>query len=126
MICSAVLCRAFKEWKLPAESIALGLNDPLEFLSDIDIDAPLAGNHLAYIVSELSKLDAVQVKELLQGAPEYFKTDGKAATFCSKVLKAKGITDPSASDLDLIDSLMTDSDKSKFDSSKDLFDDAKI
>lgn len=124
--CAAVFCRAFKEGKLPAESIALGLNDPLEFLSDIEIDAPLAGSHLAYIIAELSKLDAVQVKDLLQAAPEYFKTDGKAATFCSKVLKAKGNTDPSTNDLDFIDSLMTDSDKSKFGSSKELFDDAKV
>lgn len=125
--CTTVLCRAFKEAKLSSESIKVGMNDPLEFLSDIEIDAPLAGNHLVYILAELSKIDAIELGDLLQGAPEYFRTDGKAATFYSKVLKAKGTTEPSPADMKVIEELMTDDDRVNFDSSPSkLFEDAKM
>jgi hypothetical protein len=119
--CAVVLCRAFKEEKLPAESIVKGLTDPLEFLSDIEIDAPLASSHLAHIVAEFAKVNALQLDTLLQGAPAYFKADGKPAVFCSKVLKAKG-GEPSDADIELVGSLMTDDDKAKHASPKALYD----
>lgn len=119
--CAVVLSRAFTEGKLPPASIAKGLSDPLEFLSDIEIDAPLASSHLAHIVAEFAKINAIQLDALLNGAPAYFKTDGKPALFCSKVLKAKG-GEPSDADIELVGSLMTDDDKVKHASPKALYD----
>jgi hypothetical protein len=118
--CATVLCRAFKENKLPAESMSKGLVDPLEFLSDIEIDAPLAGSHLAFIIAEFIKAGAIELGTFLKDAPEYFKTDGKPAVFCSKVLKAKN-RDLSNSDFELIASLMTNDDKSKFADAKAIY-----
>eukprot|EP00529_Nitzschia_sp_RCC80_P014243 CAMPEP_0113478958 /NCGR_PEP_ID=MMETSP0014_2-20120614/21043_1 /TAXON_ID=2857 /ORGANISM="Nitzschia sp." /LENGTH=729 /DNA_ID=CAMNT_0000372203 /DNA_START=34 /DNA_END=2220 /DNA_ORIENTATION=- /assembly_acc=CAM_ASM_000159 len=42
-----VLESCIESSKIEKESLIKGLNDPLEFLGDIEIDAPLAGNHLA-------------------------------------------------------------------------------
>jgi hypothetical protein len=119
--CAVVLSRAFQEEKLPAESVVKGLADPLEFLSDIEIDAPLAGSHLAHIVAGFVKVNALQLDTFLQGAPASFKDDGKPAVFCSKVLKAKG-GEPSDADIELVGSLMTDDDKAKHASPKALYD----
>eukprot|EP00980_Cylindrotheca_fusiformis_P005926 scaffold1246_cov134-Cylindrotheca_fusiformis.AAC.18 len=121
--CALVYCRAFKEGKLPARSVVDGLSAPLEFLRDIEIDAPLAGSHLAYIVAEFAKVKAVEVDKLLNGAPAYFKTDGAPALFCSKVLKSIG-REPSDADFELVASLMTEDDKSKYSSAKALYDSA--
>ena len=98
-----------------------GLNDPIEFLSDIEIDAPLAGTHLAKCVAEFIKLGALQL-DFLNSAPDYFKTDGKPAAFAVKVLKAKGGEGPSDSELEVVGGLMTEDDKKTFDSAKAMYD----
>lgn len=119
--CATVLCRAYTEGKLPAKSILMGLMDPMEYLSDIEIDAPLAGSHLSHIVSELIKVDALKLDYLMAEAPAYFKTDGKPAIFCARVLKGQG-REVSDADLELIASVMTADDKDKYPSAKALFD----
>ena len=92
----AIFSRLIDEKKIEGESLSKGLNDPLEFLSDIAIDAPLASDHLANIVSSFVKSGAVSLDFLLS-APDYFRTDGKAAQFAAKVIKKMGADDDAAS-----------------------------
>ena len=104
------------------EGIAMGLNDPLEFLSDIEIDAPLAGDHLAtmlasYVDWGLLTLDMLALPQV----PEYFKTDGKPAAFAIKILqRRRGGEEPSPEELQVVETLMTSGDKEKFSSAKDM------
>lgn len=114
-----VLVRCLKENKIEKESVAMGLNaDPLEFLGDIEIDAPLARSHLAAIVAEVVKEKAIALDFLLE-SPEYFRTDGRAADFGAKVLKAMGgeIMD---ADVDVIEKLMTEDDKTTHGTARNL------
>ena len=113
-----VMVRVIKESKIEKESMALGLSDPFEFLSDIEIDAPLAGNHLASIVAEYMKLDMLELA-LLKKAPEYFRTDGRPALFACKVLKKRG-GDASDEEVKVVKELMTGDDKRKHTSAKDM------
>lgn len=117
--CAVVLCRAFKEGKIPADSFSKGLSDPLEFLTDVEIDAPLAGSHLAHIVSEAMKLNALELDPLLKNAPPDFKEFGKPAVFCAKVLKALGKN--SDADMEMIGGLMNDFEKTKYETAKKLY-----
>jgi len=118
--CAIILCRAFKEGKIPAVSFSDGLIDPLEFLNDVEIDAPLAGNHVAHIVSEAIKVNALELDPLLKAAPQDFKELGKPAVFCAKVLKALGKN--SDADIEMIASLMTDLEKTKYETAKGIYD----
>ena len=113
-----VLLRCLKENKIQRKSVAMGLADPLEYLGDIEIDAPLARSHLATIVAELVGEKAVRLDFLLE-APDYFRSDGRAAHYCAKVLKAMDceITD---ADVDIIEKLMTEDDKAAHATARDL------
>jgi hypothetical protein len=113
-----VLLRCFKENKIQRKSVAMGLHDPLEFLCDIEIDAPLARSHLATIVAALVEENTVSLDFLLK-APDYFRSDGRAAHFCAKVLKEmkSEITD---ADLRIVDNLMTEDDKAVHTTGRDL------
>lgn len=116
----SLLLQCAKENKIAKESFVSGLNDPLEFLSDVAIDAPLAVPHLASIVAELVKAEAVPFDFLLN-APEYFRTDQNAADFGAQVMKKIGdsaIT--SAEFIEVIEKLMTDEDKANHSSASDL------
>jgi len=113
-----VLTKCIEGGKLEKESLAGGFNDPLEFLADIEIDAPLAGSHLALIIAELIKIDAISLSFLLE-APEYFRTDGKAAQFGCKVLKKIG-GDASDANLEVVEKLMTCDDKAAHPTARDL------
>ncbi|KAL3912969.1 MAG: hypothetical protein SGILL_006676, partial [Bacillariaceae sp.] len=115
-----VLESCVKEEKIEKDAVVQGLNDPLEFLSDIEIDAPLAGNHLALIVSELLKWNAIDFG-FLAAAPEYFRTDGKPAAFAIKVLKKRG-GEPLDDDFMVIGALMTEDDRKAYESPKAMFD----
>ncbi|KAL3916581.1 MAG: hypothetical protein SGILL_005111 [Bacillariaceae sp.] len=115
-----VLESCVKESKIENEAVAKGLNDPLEFLSDIEIDAPLAGSHLASIAAELLKWNAIDFG-FLNDTPEYFRTDGKPALFAIKVLKKRG-DEPLDTEMAVISSLMTEDDKNAYDSPKAMFD----
>jgi hypothetical protein len=113
-----VLLRCLKENKIQRKSVAMGMSDPLEFLGDIEIDAPLARTHLVNIVAALLKEKAVHLDFLLQ-SPEYFRDEGKAASFAAKVLKAvdEEILD---ADVEIIEKLMTDDDKAVNATARDL------
>eukprot|EP00571_Detonula_confervacea_P011660 CAMPEP_0172312422 /NCGR_PEP_ID=MMETSP1058-20130122/17463_1 /TAXON_ID=83371 /ORGANISM="Detonula confervacea, Strain CCMP 353" /LENGTH=974 /DNA_ID=CAMNT_0013025871 /DNA_START=207 /DNA_END=3131 /DNA_ORIENTATION=+ len=112
--------RCAKENKIEGDSFVLGLNDPLEFLNDVAIDAPLAIPHLASIVAELVKADVIPFNFLLN-SPEYFRTDQHAADFGAKVMKKIGGDVIASEDyIEVIEKLMTCEDKAKHSSASDL------
>mmetsp|Transcript_3337 Transcript_3337/g.3890 ORF Transcript_3337/g.3890 Transcript_3337/m.3890 type:complete len:969 (-) Transcript_3337:107-3013(-) len=110
----SVVTKCYKEKKIERESLISGLNDPLEFLTDLAIDAPMAASHLVTIVSKLIESGAISFNFLLD-APEFFRSDCGAAEFGCKVLKKLG-GDAIASDtnLQVIDKLMTSKDKESY------------
>lgn len=115
-----VYLRCAKENKIEGRSFVLGLNDPLEFLNDVAIDAPLAIPHLVNIVAELVKAEIVALNFLLD-SPDYFRTDQNAADFGAKVMKKIGgdaITKQEY--IEVVEKLMTDEDKAKHSSAADL------
>ncbi len=114
-----VLESCIKESKIEKEALIQGLNDPLEFLRDIQIDAPLAASHLSLIVAKLLDWNAISFDFLL-GSPEFFRTDGKPAVFSVEILKKKG--DPSDEELRVVEGLMTLDDKKTHASAKAMFD----
>jgi hypothetical protein len=103
------------------------LKYPLELLSDIEIDAPLARTHLATCVAAYMKVGAITLDVLSVDAPEYFKMDGKPAAFAVMVLKIITATSgdnvaPSEKELQVVEELMTEDDKKAFDSAKAMYD----
>lgn len=106
-----VCLRCVQEKSIESESIILGLNDPLEFLSDIAIDAPLAIQHLVIIVAKLVKTDIIPFDFLLN-SPDYFRTDGNAANFAVQVIRTIG-NEAASSEVytGVIEKLMTDGDR---------------
>jgi MA3 domain len=114
----AVIKRCLQQKKIESASVTLGLNDPLEFLSDIEIDAPLARSLLTSIVAYWVRQEVLPFNFLL-AAPECFLTDGKPAEFAAGVLKVRGdkVTDE---DLAVVEKLMTDKDKEKYSSAKEM------
>jgi hypothetical protein len=115
-----VFLRCAKEKKISKEAFVLGLNDPLEFLMDVAIDAPLAIPHLTGIAAELVKADVVPFDFLLN-SPDYFRTDQNAADFGAKIMKKIGGEAASSADYtSVIEKLMTDEDRRKFSSVIDL------
>jgi hypothetical protein len=103
---------------LEKESFEAGLLVPLEFLSEIEIDAPLAGSHLVAVVAELCKLKMFSL-DLLRKAPEMFLTEGKPARFAANVVKACSGS-VSGDDVKVIEDLMTDEDRAAFPSAAAL------
>mmetsp|Transcript_21158 Transcript_21158/g.29638 ORF Transcript_21158/g.29638 Transcript_21158/m.29638 type:complete len:892 (+) Transcript_21158:386-3061(+) len=115
-----IALRLFSEKNLEKASIVAGFNDPLEFLSDIAIDAPLATQHMVTITVEFLKVDALTF-EFFLNTPDYFRTDGGAAQFACKVLKAIGGAElESVANLEVIEKLMTEDDRASFTSAKEL------
>jgi hypothetical protein len=115
-----VYLQCAKENKIEGESFVLGLNDPLEFLNDVAIDAPLAIPHLALIVAELVKAKIIPFSFLLN-SPEYFRSDQKAATFGAKVMKNIGDEAVKSEEfIEVIAKLMTEEDKASHGSANEL------
>jgi len=81
--------RCFKENKLDALSIISGLNNPLEMLYDIVIDAPLAMDHMVNIVSEFIRANAISFDFFLKTS-ENFRTSPEALKFARSVLDNLG------------------------------------
>jgi len=105
-----------KQGKLPVESLALGLSEPLEFLRDIEIDAPLASKFLsqiiaAWMVPAAGDGGAALSFSLFLQAPDYFKSDGRPAELLKQILviysqkDGCSITDEH---VDVVSKLMTD------------------
>ena len=115
-----VYLQCAKENKIEGESFVLGLNDPLEFLNDVAIDAPLAIPHLVSIVAELVKANVIPFSFLLH-SPDYFRTDQNAATFGAKVMKNIGDSAIKSDEfIEVIRQLMTEEDKTNHGSAIDL------
>jgi len=115
-----VLSKCISDKKMEPKSIAIGLNDPLEFLSDIAVDAPLAAKFLVMIVAEMITAKVLELKFLLD-APEYFRTDGKPAEFASKVVKKLGgEAMKSEANVEVIEKLMSEDDKKTYATAGDL------
>jgi len=115
-----VYLRCAKEKTIESESFVLGLNDPVEFLGDVAIDAPLATPILIHIVSELIKAEILPFGFLLE-TPDYFRTDGQAATFAAKVLTKIGENAAKSDEnVEVVTKLMTDDDRVNFNSASDL------
>lgn len=114
----AVIKRCLQQKKIEKESFPVGLRDPLEFLSDIEIDAPMARTLLTSIVAYWVRQDTLPFVFLLD-APEYFKTDCKPAEFAASVLKVRG-GEATAEDLSVVEQLMTEDDKKSHLSAADM------
>lgn len=114
----AVIKRCLQKKKIEKDCLAPGLSDPLEFLSDIEIDAPMARTLLTNIVSYWVRQEVLPLNFLLE-TPEYFRTDGKPAEFAAGVIKMRG-GETSEEDLSIIEKLMTEDDKKKYKSPKEL------
>jgi translation initiation factor 4G len=110
-----VIGRCLTESKLDAACLSVGLNDPLEFLRDIEIDAPLAANLLAIIIAEWMQLklpngSAALSLEFLKAAPEFFRTDGRPAAFAAQILSKRG-GDVTDAEVRVVESLLTKDEK---------------
>lgn len=115
-----VMSRCYKEKIISAESIQKGINDPLEFLQDVAIDAPLAVSHMATIVAAFIKEGAISFDFLLD-SPEYFRKECNAARFGCKVLNAIGGNATSeTSNQGVIEKLMTAEEKAQYPSVQDF------
>ena len=73
------------------QALVGGLKDPLEFLRDIEIDAPMAAALLSKIISTwiyhpgfIEPTNSVEF--LITDSPEYFRSDGRAAEFAIRIL----------------------------------------
>ena len=116
-----VLESCVKDGKIEKVALVQGLNDPIEFLRDIEIDAPLAARHLSLIIAELINWGSISLDFLLS-APESFRTDGKPAAFAIEILKKKSGDGPSDDEMVVVESLMTEEDKKSHSSAKVMFD----
>jgi len=97
----------------------------LEFLVDVEIDAPLAGTYLAQIVASAVTTDTLKLEFLLT-APDDFRTYGKAAQFAVKVLQALPEGQNNTEDhFEVVEKLMTEADKKEFPTAKNLLDSMK-
>jgi translation initiation factor 4G len=117
-----IMSRCYKEKIISAESIRKGVSDPLEFLQDVAIDAPLAVSHMATIAAAFIKEGAITFDFLLD-SPEYFRTECNAARFGCKVLNAIGGNAMNeTTSLNVIEKLMTDEEKKQYPSVQEFLD----
>merc|ERR1712226_457700 len=114
----ALLLAAADELLTP-ENFTDGLADPLEFLSDIQIDAPKAGEYLAVMLAKFP----VDLESLLINGPEYFRSDGKPAHLAAQTLLEQQRPDEDI--VGLVEKLMTSRDKEDFSSAQALVDSLK-
>lgn len=115
-----IMSRCYREKIISAESIRKGIIDPLEFLQDVAIDAPLAVSHMATITAAFIKEGAVSFDFLLD-SPEYFREECNAARFGCKVLNVIGGDATSeTTNLDVIEKLMTTNEKVQYPSVQDF------
>lgn len=128
-----IMKRSITDGKLPKESIIKGLYDPLEFLYDIEIDAPLAGNHLATIIVQCLQLNVFTLHDIFSKesvsaniVPEHFLSGhgSKPASFCIKILSklyntttTTTIGGPTEDELKIVESIMSDDEREQYNNS---------
>jgi hypothetical protein len=113
MVTAALL----KQGKIPLASFAKGMNNPLESLRDIEIDAPMAAKHLARIIASWLSCNALSIDFLL-GAPEYFLSDGRPAALAKQVLQIRG-GNVSDEEVKVVTQLMSEEEKKNIASVKE-------
>jgi hypothetical protein len=104
-----VMSKSLKEGKINKSSIPLGVSNPLEFLRDVEIDAPLASALLATVIAEWINLDLLSLN-FLKKCPEYFRTDGRPADFAVQIISKRG-KDVTDADIEIVSNLMSDEDR---------------
>lgn len=104
-----VISKCLTGEKVDKASLPLGLNDPLEFLRDVEIDAPLASSLLASIIAEWIGMTLLSL-DFLQKGPEEFLSNGKPADFAAQIVAKLG-GDVKDADIEVVSSLMSDEDK---------------
>jgi len=101
-----VLSQCLQDGKIDHQSIPLGLKDPLDFLRDIEIDAPLASSLLADIVAEWLQLQVLNFDFLLS-SPEHFRSNGRPADLARQVLSQRGSNSMTDAEVDVVTQLMS-------------------
>jgi MIF4G domain len=116
-----VISKCLDDQKVDKDCFVPALMDPLEFLRDIEIDAPQAASLLAMIIADwlTKKVDdgdtAVSSIDFLLRSPENFRNEGNPAMFATQILRARGgvITDV---DAQIVQTLMSNDEMEKFQS----------
>mmetsp|Transcript_20394 Transcript_20394/g.31194 ORF Transcript_20394/g.31194 Transcript_20394/m.31194 type:complete len:805 (+) Transcript_20394:1042-3456(+) len=110
----SILLRCIKEAIFVKGTVIAGLQRPLDVVSDIAIDAPLAIAHMVQIVATCIKEVSIDFDFILK-SPEWFLTEGNAAKFGTKVLKRLGDDALTSEDnIKVIEQLMTERDRGDF------------
>lgn len=117
-----VATRCIQEDDIPRESVVKSLNEPLEFLRDVEIDAPRAGDLLSMIIAEWIDSSFLTL-DVLSTAPEFFLTDGRPASFAAQIL-AQFNQPISDSDVAVVEKLLTDEEKASAPSSREWLEQA--
>jgi translation initiation factor 4G len=102
--------------KIPSSSFVGGLKDPVLFLRDIEIDAPLAPNLLAMILADwfsksyLPSMDEFWVKN--KDLEEFRENAGetRSAEFLRQIIRRRG-GDLTVDDIEAVSQLMTDEER---------------
>lgn len=115
-----IVKRCLSEEVIAKERVLAGLQRPLDVVSDIAIDAPLATSHLAQVIAVCMKEVPLSFEFLLT-APEWFLTEGNAAKFSTKVLIILGDDYLRAEgNIAVVEKLMTARDKENYATVADL------
>jgi translation initiation factor 4G len=106
--CQALLSRCLSERKLDMAALPLGLNNCLELIRDIEIDAPRAGLFLATFIADWVQAGYIDFSFLLD-APESFLSNCRPAEFAVDIL-ATVTADASDEQVSVVEKLMNEED----------------
>jgi hypothetical protein len=80
-----VVCACREREVVAAGELVAAFNSFLEFLSDVEVDVPLAGKHLSKMIAHCIRREALPVG-MLDDPPAEFVQSGRATTFASETL----------------------------------------
>lgn len=106
-----------EEKRIPEICFAKGLMEPLEFLRDIQIDAPLAQHLLARIMADWITHGWISLG-LLKSAPDYFLSDGRPEELAKDVLHVRG-GNVSDIEVEVVTSLLSEEKRQEIESVRD-------
>jgi MIF4G domain len=119
--------QCFEQYKMDGvASIPKALKDPLEFLRDIEIDAPMAATYFAMVLADWLQRGVISLRDaLITHSPELFRSDGRPAEFAVQILATRyknvDTTDevdvqydssPTSYELEVVKELMNEHDRS--------------
>jgi MIF4G domain/MA3 domain len=114
-----VISKCLDDQKLVKECLSIALEEPLDCIWDIEIDAPLAVSLLAAIIADWlkKKLDegetALSSLDFLLKSSNNFRTGGRPALFAVQILKQKE-QNLSDDELKLVEEIMTEEEKTRY------------